>query len=108
MTMARKIAQLTGDFLFGSFLIGFLPWVAFIVSLILDTLFSNPGSEMWLQNKNHILSIFSFITVLVAFGFAICYRLRHRLLPKWVIAGEILCGVIAAFFLIIFFALITP
>ena len=53
-----------------------------------------------------ILLTVAFLAAFPAFIFAILWRTRHRLLPKWLLAFEVVVAIAWAFFLFAFIALL--
>jgi hypothetical protein len=99
------------DFMLGVLLIGFGPLIVCFAFMFLLGFFA----EQWLPQKTpetrtDIIVVYgsvAFFLSILTFIMAIRFRLRHRLLPKPVIAMEAVLGIIIAFLYFMFFGVVS-
>ncbi len=97
------------DFVFGSLLVGGAPLGTYwLLALLLDW----PCNLMFRHYGERPAFILQMITLgiatlaaMAAFGFAIFWRTRHRLIPTWLLVFEVVVGIVGAFFFFGFIAL---
>ncbi|MCX6921692.1 MAG: hypothetical protein NT154_00505 [Verrucomicrobia bacterium] len=95
------------DFALGCLLIGASPLatafgLAYLLNLASGLIFRHFG-ERTAFSYQMISGLIAFLLAFPAFGCAIWWRTRHRLLPGWAVVAEVLVAVVWAFF---FFAFI--
>jgi hypothetical protein len=99
------------DFILGVLLIGFGPLIVNFASTFLFDFFA----DRWLPQKTpetrtDIIVVdgsVAFLLSILTFIMAIRFRLRHRLLPKPVVAMEAVLGIIVAFLYFMFFVVVS-
>jgi len=95
------------DFIFGVILIAGAPFLPGGILLIpLDLLWPHPHGSM-ADMVGGAVSILTLLGGVTAFGYAIQYRSRHRVLPKYFIVGEILLGVVGAFLFFSYYGVLS-
>jgi hypothetical protein len=90
------------DFAFGCLLIGASPLatafgLAYLLNLTSGLVFRHFG-ERTAFSYQMITALIAFLLAFPAFGYAIWWRTRHRLLPGWAVVVEVLVAVVWAFF----------
>jgi hypothetical protein len=98
------------DFAFGCLLIGASPLatafgLAYLLNLPSGLLFRLFGEQTAFSYQIGI-GLITTLLALPAFGCAIWWRARHRLLPAWAVGAEVLVAIVWAFFFIGFTAML--
>jgi hypothetical protein len=97
-----KVFEKTWDFIYGVLLIGGAPlctlcglgWLSVVASNRIARGSSRSSGDAWATT----FIAFSMCAAVVAFGMAVWWRVRRRILPVWVVVVEVLLGVVAAVF----------
>jgi hypothetical protein len=84
------------DFLFGALLIGGLPLSAFALLLLGSQLYESVFKARVSESAMDALFLVAFTLAVVGFGWALLFRFRRRLTPKWVLAMEAGVGIVGA------------
>ena len=108
--MRGNIGTKIWDFVFGSLLVGGAPLGTYwLLALLLDwpckLVFRHYGDRPAFILQMITLGIAT-LAAIVAFGFAIFWRTRHRLLPTWLLGFEVVIAIVWAFCLMFFIALL--
>jgi hypothetical protein len=108
--MREKLGTKVCDFVYGSLLVGGVPlatyWLlAFLSHWPCDLVFQHYGERPAFRLQMVLLTI-AFFAAFPAFVFAVLWRKRHRLLPTWLLAFEIVVGIVWAFFFFAYIALL--
>lgn len=97
------------DFVFGSLLVGGAPLGTYWLLVLLlgwpcTVVFRHYGDRPAFILQM-IAAAIAALAAMAALGFAVFWRIRHRLLPTWLVVFEIIVGLVAAFFFFGFLAL---
>jgi hypothetical protein len=106
----HKLGAKVWDFIFGSLLVGGLSLATYWLLALLSDLpcnfvFYHYGERAAFRLQMVLLAI-AFLAALPAFIFAVFWRTRHRLLPTWLLAFELIVAIGWAFFFFLFIALL--
>lgn len=85
-----------GDFLFGALLIGGVPVSAFALLLIGGQVYESVFKAHVSESAMNALFLVALALAVVGFGWALMFRIRKRLTPKWVIVLEACVGIVGA------------
>ena len=92
------------DFLFGTLLIGGAPWSILALWFVVGDLFEKYTHVAISDTVGLVITGIVLILTLVAFGAAVVYRFRKRLLPRGFIVAEVCLGVVGAILLLGYYA----
>jgi hypothetical protein len=106
-----KILKKIWDLIFGVLLIGFAPLIvcfafSFLMGIVSERLLPSKAIGD-LSYISALLLLLVLLMPILTFILAIQFRLRHRLLPKPVIAIEIVLGIAMAFIFFMFFGVVS-
>jgi len=107
-TKHGKFGAKVWDFAFGVLLVGGAPLATYWLLALLSDLpcslvFQHYGERAAFRLQMILLTI-AFFAAFPTFLFAVLWRTRHRLLPTWTVALEVIAAIVLAFF---FFASIA-
>lgn len=93
-----KWLRLFWDFLFGVLLIGGAPWAVLALTVILGDLYQSLFHVIISDITQSVIVSVMMIAATAMFCFAVSYRFRRRLIPKWLVVLEIMFGLAGAIF----------
>jgi drug/metabolite transporter (DMT)-like permease len=102
-----KRLPLVSDFALGVLLIGGAPLCGLFLGGTLENgirKFSGPDLS---EGMDLTSFVFTLLLALVAFALAVRHRFKRRLMPRWTIPLEIALGIVGAFFMMGWYALLV-
>lgn len=87
------------DFIFGVLLIGGAPWSVMAFVILVGDLVQKYVHVDFMGTVGFVVFGIMAITAFLAFGAAVAYRVKKRVLPRGFIIAEVLIGVIGAILL---------
>jgi len=95
------------DFIYGVLLIGGAPWSILALWIVGGDLFERVTHIVMSNAVGEVMSGIVVIVAFFAFGAAVAYRVKKRVLPRWSIAAEVLFGVAGAILILGFYGVIV-
>jgi hypothetical protein len=95
------------DFMFGVLLIGRAPWSVIGLATVVGDFLQKHTRIVTSDAVDYVIISIIMVAAFFAFGGAVAFRIKKRLLPRGFIVAEVLLGVVGAFVLFMFYGVIV-